>query len=146
MSAEKQLGDVALDSWETNATYWDDSIGRDGNIYWEKLQEPSLRRFLGDYLNGQRALDLATGNGLCARWLAKRGAVVTATDGSENMLQIARSRTREEEYGMIAFEKLDVTQMEDFDRFIAATVCLQYNFLGHSVWQPVTNTDCSFAG
>lgn len=128
MSSEKELGKVALDSWETNASFWDGSIGKDGNIYWQKLQEPSLRRLLGDHLKQQpgqeqcRALDLATGNGICARWLAKHGAKVTATDGTENMIKIARDQT-EKETANVVFSKLNVTQKEDFDALIAAVVC-----------------------
>lgn len=130
MSSAKELNDVSLDSWETNASFWDDSIGKDGNIYWQKLQEPSLRRLLGDHLkrqHGQKpclALDLATGNGLCARWLAKHGAKVYATDGSENMLQIARNWTRGEDWSEnVRFWNLDVTRTEDFDVLIDAYVC-----------------------
>lgn len=132
MPSEQEFGAVALDSWETNASFWDNSIGKDGNIYWQKLQEPSLRRLLGEHLQRQRgeercrALDLATGNGLCARWLAKHGADVMATDGSENMLKIAREQTGKE-MGNIQFRKLDVTQKEDFDALVDAVVC----FLGH---------------
>ncbi|KAL0468109.1 S-adenosyl-L-methionine-dependent methyltransferase [Neurospora intermedia] len=124
MTSVKQLNDVPLDTWETIANYWDKSIGKDGNIYWKKLQEPSLRRLLGDHLGKEscRALDLATGNGICARWLAKHGARVTATDGSENMVQIAKNWMKGEERSDSAvFTKLDVTQTEDFDAFIAAT-------------------------
>jgi hypothetical protein len=66
----------------------------DGNKYWRTLQEPCLGRFLNGHLTkpGCRALDLATGNGLCARWLAERGAKVTATDGSEKMVEITKGR------------------------------------------------------
>lgn len=129
MASVKQLNDVPLDTWETIASYWDKSIGKDGNIYWKKLQEPSLRRLLGDHLGKEscRALDLATGNGICARWLAKHGARVTATDGSENMVQIAKNWMKgEERSDSVDFTKLDVTQTEDFDAFIAATVCFQF--------------------
>lgn len=41
---------------------------------------------------GQRILDVATGTGMVAQALARRGAVVTALDQSEAMLGVARSR------------------------------------------------------
>ncbi|EAQ84431.1 hypothetical protein CHGG_08445 [Chaetomium globosum CBS 148.51] len=85
----------AVASWEDNAAYWDNSITKHGNKYWKRLQEPSLARLIGPSLpNGQgkecRALELATGNGLCARWLSHRGASVLATDACENMLALAK--------------------------------------------------------
>ncbi|KAK0616457.1 S-adenosyl-L-methionine-dependent methyltransferase [Immersiella caudata] len=88
------LSTTALSAWDSIAPYWDEGIGQDGNKYWRVLQEPCLGRFLSEHLAkpGCRALDLATGNGLCARWLAGRGAKVMATDGSEKMAEFARGR------------------------------------------------------
>ncbi|AEO64713.1 uncharacterized protein THITE_2010931, partial [Thermothielavioides terrestris NRRL 8126] len=102
----------ALAAWETNAANWDVAITQHGNKYWKRLQEPSLSRLLGARLasssssssqsgsgsdggdsggKGCRALDLATGNGLCARWLLAKGAgFVLATDATAEMLRIAR--------------------------------------------------------
>ncbi|HLH64602.1 MAG TPA: class I SAM-dependent methyltransferase, partial [Solirubrobacteraceae bacterium] len=41
---------------------------------------------------GQRILDVATGTGMVAAELARRGARVTALDQSESMLEVARAR------------------------------------------------------
>jgi 2-polyprenyl-3-methyl-5-hydroxy-6-metoxy-1,4-benzoquinol methylase len=109
------LSAKAVASWEDNAAYWDSSIGKYGNKYWKRLQEPSLARLIGPSLpqrGGQecRALELATGNGLCARWLARRGVSVLATDACENMLALAKGHcepgTPEEG---ILFRKVDAT-------------------------------------
>ncbi len=103
----------SLDSWGTNAAHWDSSMGYDGNMYWNVLQEPCLARFLASHLKpGCRALDLATGNGLCARWLASHGASVLATDGAAEMLEIAQSHSAAGDG--ISFQKLDVTDPADF--------------------------------
>lgn len=118
----------AIASWDANAAYWDAAIGPDGNKYWRRLQEPSLARLLGRHLRGggrspaRRALDLATGNGLCARWLARSGAAsVLATDASAAMLDVARARVGDgdEEDGKIAFRKVDVTSEADLDALVA---------------------------
>lgn len=118
----------ALRSWETNAPYWDATITADGNKYWRRLQEPSLRRLLGPHLSRHecRALDLATGNGLCARWLLQNGASeVLATDGAEAMLEVARQHGdgegsgRDGEKGQgIRFRRVDVTSDEQLNRLV----------------------------
>lgn len=113
MSAPALAGD-ALSRWETCATFWDETIGRDGNKYWKVLQEPCLGRLLGGHLAkpAAAALELATGNGLCARWLADRGASVLATDGSSNMLELAKSHMSGRG---IELRRLDVTRAEEFE-------------------------------
>ncbi|KAK4240092.1 ribosomal protein L11 methyltransferase [Achaetomium macrosporum] len=119
MEPPASLSANALESWETNAEYWDAAITKAGNKYWRRLQEPCLTRLLGPTLRttaGCRALDLATGNGLCARWLARNGASsVLATDGSYEMLRLAEAHQQtEEESGNVRFRKLDVTSRADF--------------------------------
>ncbi|KAH8891743.1 S-adenosyl-L-methionine-dependent methyltransferase [Thozetella sp. PMI_491] len=112
MSAS-EVHQESLDSWSTNAEFWDSAISMGGNDYWQKLQEPCLGRFFADHLKpGCRALDLSTGNGLCARWMASRGAKVIATDGAPGMLKVAKARTPPG--ADISFSKLDVTDPADF--------------------------------
>jgi len=56
-----------------------------------------------------RALELATGNGLVARWLVDNGASVLATDVNEEMLEVARRREMPEHKGRITYRQLDAT-------------------------------------
>jgi 2-polyprenyl-3-methyl-5-hydroxy-6-metoxy-1,4-benzoquinol methylase len=120
---------ASLDSWRSNADFWNEGIGADGNMYWKHLQEPALDRMLGANLarpGGARALELATGNGLCARWMAARGARVLATDGAEEMLGNARTRWEEarkireggEGGGEVEFARLDVTEGAEWEAFL----------------------------
>jgi predicted O-methyltransferase YrrM len=141
MTSRPSLSAEALASWDANATYWDDAITRDGNKYWRRLQEPSLQRLLGPKLlvansglGGLRALEFATGNGLCTRWLAREmrrqnlghHCDILATDGSEEMLKTAR-RHFLEEYGeeegerggvSMRWRRVDVTSKEDLDTLV----------------------------
>jgi demethylmenaquinone methyltransferase / 2-methoxy-6-polyprenyl-1,4-benzoquinol methylase len=58
-------------------------------------QDPRWRAAMVDAVDpqpGQRILDVATGTGMVARALARRGALVTALDQSEAMLDVARAR------------------------------------------------------
>lgn len=111
-------------SWVTNAQFWDDSIGANGNVYWRKLQEPSLRRLVSAKIeaakasaDGCRALDISTGNGLCARWLVDEGASpVRAVDGSSTMIEVAKARMAEAQprYDGVSLGMLDVTDPAAF--------------------------------
>lgn len=104
------LHDESVASWKTNAAYWDDGIGQHGNNYWKRLQQPALERMI-PFQSGTetRALELATGNGLVARWLASKGASVLATDISTEMLELAARREMPEHTGRISYLQLDVT-------------------------------------
>ncbi|MGN6868400.1 MAG: class I SAM-dependent methyltransferase [Solirubrobacteraceae bacterium] len=58
-------------------------------------QDPRWRRALIDAIDpypGERILDVATGTGMVAFELARRGATVTGLDQSEDMLSMARQR------------------------------------------------------
>ncbi|CAH0024688.1 unnamed protein product [Clonostachys rhizophaga] len=110
----------AVGLWDINAEFWNQAVGLEGNKYWKRLQQPSLTRLLAPQLGApstpRRALDLACGNGLCARWLASHGETVVgevwATDGSQAMVEQARSYGTAN--GRISFEKVDVTISDDF--------------------------------
>ncbi len=119
----EEVAAETLSSWETNAAFWDESIGPDGNLYWKVLQEPCLGRLLGEYLKpGCYALDLATGNGLCARWMAAQGAYVVATDGTEAMLEVARARLAADDPGvqsLVRFQQIDVTKPDQLGSLMA---------------------------
>ena len=115
------LSALSIASWDANAAYWDATITAHGNKYWRRLQEPSLARLLTPSLSrpGCRALDLATGNGLCARWMARQGAHdVLATDASGAMLALARGHCEGSDAGEdkgIRFRQVDVTSREELE-------------------------------
>ncbi|GAP87923.1 putative methyltransferase type 11 [Rosellinia necatrix] len=103
-------------SWKTNATYWDNGIGQDGNKYWKRLQKPALERMIPFEVGTEsRVLEIATGNGLVARWLADNGASVLATDVNTEMLEISSRREMPEHKGKISYRQLDVTSSEELD-------------------------------
>jgi len=73
------------------AAWWDEKQGEEGDRWHRTLIDPVLERVLGD-VGGVRVLEVASGNGYLARRLARRGARVTAVDGSKGMLERARGR------------------------------------------------------
>lgn len=107
-------------SWKTNASYWDDSIGQDGNKYWKRLQLPALERMVSFQPDGETwALELATGNGLVARWLTSKGASVLATDVSSEMLEISARREAPEHKGKTSYRQVDATDPAALDALVA---------------------------
>ncbi|CAI4212030.1 unnamed protein product [Parascedosporium putredinis] len=106
-----------LDAWEANAAFWDETIGAEGNKYWQLLQVPCLKRMI-PVNSGTRVLELATGNGLGAKLLASQGALVLATDGSESMLKLAAQRTPQDMADRIEYRLLDVTKATAFEALL----------------------------
>ncbi|KAK8087139.1 hypothetical protein PG994_002113 [Apiospora phragmitis] len=102
-------------SWEANA-----AIGQKGNKYWKVLQRPALARLIprgGTSSSSSKALELATGNGLGARWLA---AAEGAASRSAEMLKHARRRQSDEAAAAkTAYRQVDVTNAAAFDELLA---------------------------
>ena len=110
--------------WDQNASFWDERMG-DGNDFQRLLVAPASERLL-NLQPGETVLEIACGNGVFARHLARSGAHVLATDFSMQMLEHARARSSE--YGdRIEYRPLDATNEEQIvalgrQRFDAA-VC-----------------------
>lgn len=79
--------------WDQKAAFWDERYG-EGNEFHKTLIEPSVERLL-DLRPDELVLDVGTGNGAFARWMAARGARVVAFDFSSVFLERARQRTVE---------------------------------------------------
>ncbi|KAI0970835.1 S-adenosyl-L-methionine-dependent methyltransferase [Xylaria arbuscula] len=105
------MHEESVASWTTNAAYWDNGI-QEGNKYWKCLQKPALERMI-QISSHTRVLELATGNGLVARWLADKGASVLATDISGEMLNLAKRREKPQHQEKISYRQLDITSSEE---------------------------------
>ena len=102
----------ARNAWNTNAAFWDDFMG-EGNDWHLELVAPPVLRLL-DPQPGQHILDIACGNGLFARRLARAGARVLACDFAEQQIERARTRTPDE--FQVDYRVVDAT---DRDQFLA---------------------------
>ena len=91
-------------------------------------------------LEGKHVLDVATGTGRAALALAKRGAVVTGIDASEEMLAIARGRAQES--GLtVRFQTGDAHELPFADRSFDAVVT--WRLLMHTPhWRQVIGELC----
>jgi len=72
-----------------------------------------LRKFLINKCEGRKVLDYGCGNGIHSIWLAKRGAKVIGIDLSEDLLEVARRKAKEEKIrDNINFLLMDCENME----------------------------------
>jgi 2-polyprenyl-3-methyl-5-hydroxy-6-metoxy-1,4-benzoquinol methylase len=104
--AEENANEETRQVWNQNAAFWDEHMG-EGNDFVETLIWPATMRLLG-LKAGERILDIACGNGLSSRRLAKMGAQVTAFDFAAEMIAFARKRSLEPA-GQIEYHVLDAT-------------------------------------
>ncbi len=89
----RQANEETREAWNQNAAFWDERMG-EGNDFVEVLIWPATERLL-ELRPGERALDIACGNGLTSRRLAALGAEVVAFDFAEAMIAHALERTTE---------------------------------------------------
>jgi len=85
------LSDTSTRSWDSIADDW--VAHADLNDYRNFFLMPRTLEMLGE-VRGRRILDLGCGEGGYARELARRGAQVTAIDGSPRLIEIAQQRTQ----------------------------------------------------
>ncbi|MDP6439705.1 MAG: class I SAM-dependent methyltransferase, partial [Candidatus Brocadiia bacterium] len=76
------------------------------------IYEPAVDALLGD-VSGKRVLDAGCGGGDYSRKLAARGALVTAIDGSAEMVSIAKRHPKK---ANVEYRVLDLTQTLPFPK------------------------------
>lgn len=89
--ADRRLVPETRAIWDSKAEFWDARMG-EGNAFQLVLVGPAAEQLLM-LQPGERVLDIACGNGVFARRLARLGGCVTATDFSPRFLELARSRS-----------------------------------------------------
>src|SRR5256885_5401252 len=85
--------DTSTRSWNDIADDW--VAHADANDYRNHYLMPRMLAMLGR-VAGKAMLDLGCGEGGYARELGRRGARVTAVDGSARLIEVARQRARAE--------------------------------------------------
>jgi SAM-dependent methyltransferase len=82
---------AAPTSWDAVARWYDGWVGDDGSEHHREVAVPALLSLL-DPMPGERILDIGSGQGVLAPYIAKAGAHYTGVDASPRLLQIARAR------------------------------------------------------
>jgi ubiquinone/menaquinone biosynthesis C-methylase UbiE len=80
------------ESWEHVAAWYDSLAGELGTEFQQEVVIPGVLRLL-ELRRGEKALDLACGQGAVSRALHKAGAQVTGVDLSPRLIEMARQRS-----------------------------------------------------
>lgn len=102
----KAFVDRAREAWNEIAASWDAGMG-EGNDWQNLLIWPATERLIGAE-PGMKILEIACGNGVVTRKLARLGAHVTAFDLAENNILRARAYANPEQ-GRIKYQVMDAT-------------------------------------
>lgn len=104
----KELDDAAI--WDYNATFWDEQMGDESNIFHREVVRPKVSELL-DIHNNDYVLEIACGNGNFAAYLANKGASVVGFDASATMIQLAKTR-HANDLDHISLHTVDATKIE----------------------------------
>ena len=96
--------------WDQMADWWDEKHGDEGDLWHRALIDPPLLRMAGD-VRGLHVLDLACGNGYLSRRFARQGAIVTAVDANEPLIERVRYREAQESLG-ISYHVADAAHLD----------------------------------
>jgi 2-polyprenyl-3-methyl-5-hydroxy-6-metoxy-1,4-benzoquinol methylase len=101
----REDNEEARSVWNRNARFWDAKMG-EGNDFFEFLVWPATERLLA-VRPGEQILDVACGNGLTSRRLARSGAQVVAFDFSNEMITVAREHTETKNINYLVIDATD---------------------------------------
>ena len=115
--------DSSTRSWDAAADDW--IAHADASDYQNLFLQPRMFALAGD-VAGLRVLDLGCGEGAYARELVRRGARVTAIDGSARLIEVARQRTADAgldvDYRCVNANALEGLAPGSFDLVVASMV------------------------
>src|SRR5450432_1127122 len=94
-------------AWNANAQFWDERMG-EGSDFFSVLLWPAVERLLQPRA-GVQILDIACGNGLTSRRLARLGANVIAVDFAQELIELAKAHIDGTE---IDYRVLDATHFD----------------------------------
>lgn len=81
-----------MSSYDTFANQYDTAMGESGDYFHKTQIDPALYEILGNP-KGKTIYDIGCGNGYMARYFAKKGAKVFASDASASLIEIAKNKS-----------------------------------------------------
>lgn len=108
MRGDLMKKNLAYDAYEELADLYASLIDtKPHNAYYDR---PAVQSLISGSVEGMKILDIGCGPGVYAEWLAARGAVVTAVDASDKMVEHAKKRVK----GKVEILKADMEEPLDF--------------------------------
>lgn len=119
--------------WEKVAGSYDRLVGETGDVAHRKVINPIVSKFLGD-LKGQSVLDAGCGNGYWSRRLAKKANKVVGVDFTEELIQVAKSKSSASNLEFIVGDLKKLNLPEDtFDVVLCNMVLMDVDGLDKAV-------------
>ena len=122
--------------WESNAEVFSNLIDGEGTPHHRMILNPCVERLLGD-VKGKQLLDAGCGEGYLARHYAKKGAIVTAIDLSERLIETSEQLTESEginvDYRVDNVCYIESVPNEEFDLVLSNLVLLNIPCLGDAI-------------
>jgi ubiquinone/menaquinone biosynthesis C-methylase UbiE len=106
MSAEKKTTPVMKTDWGNVADWYDQLVGESGSEYHREVVLPGVLRLLA-LQPGEKAIDIACGQGVLCRILNERGVETTGVDAAQELITAARERGPKE----IRYEVADAREL-----------------------------------
>jgi ubiquinone/menaquinone biosynthesis C-methylase UbiE len=108
--------------WDKMADWWH-AEAADSGVYHQRTDiDPVVIKMLGS-IKGKKVIEIGCGNGYFSRYLARRGAKVTAFDISPKMIEIAKAEESKNPLGITYIERdaanLRGLKSRSFDRAVA---------------------------
>jgi 2-polyprenyl-3-methyl-5-hydroxy-6-metoxy-1,4-benzoquinol methylase len=88
----KIMDEKIREQWESNAEAFSGLIDGEGTPHHKKILNPCVESLLGK-VKGKKFLDAGCGEGYLARYYAKKGAIVTAIDLSQHLIDTSKELT-----------------------------------------------------
>jgi ubiquinone/menaquinone biosynthesis C-methylase UbiE len=100
--------------WNEVAGWYDQLVGEKGSDYHQNVIIPGALKLLAPKA-GEKIIDIACGQGVFCRELAKTGAVVTGVDAAESLIKAARVRSSNVKYLVADAANLKIIADHSFD-------------------------------
>jgi len=108
---KKSPGRSSSTVWDQAARWYDALVGDHGSDYQKDIIMPGAAMLM-NLKKGDRVLDLACGQGVFSRYLAEKGMHVEGLDSSEELIRLARTRSKPS----IRFHLADAREKNTFEK------------------------------